>query len=380
MAHDWRGGYLLPGFIDAHVHYPQLRVIGVLGRSLLDWLRDYALPEEARMRDRPYAREIAREFLRALASHGTTTALVFGAHFVSAMEILFEEAIASGLRIVSGLALSDRALVPELHTTPEDAYRGSADLIRRYHGRGTLAYAVTPRFAVSASEAMLQVCRTLLGEFDGLHFQTHINENPQEIAECARLFPWAAGYLSVYDRYRLVGPRSVLAHNVHTSDETLRRLSDTGASVAHCPLSNASLGSGIFPFARHLAAGVRVALGTDIGAGTGFGMMKEALAAYLMQRIAPDALTLDPAQMLYLATRAGAEALGIDEVGDFAPGGSADFVYLRPPKNSVLAGVARQADSAERVLSALFALAGQEAVVETRVRGRVVYRTAIQDD
>jgi len=370
---DLRGGFLLPGFVDTHVHYPQVRVLGALGHELLDWLNQSALPEEARMRDRNHARCVAGEFLRGLASHGTTTALVFGAHFASAMEVFFEAALSSGLRISSGLVVSDRMLLPELHVTPEDAYQQSGDLIRRYHGRG-VEYAVTPRFALSASEALLEICQTLMREHPGVRFQTHINENASEIGEVARLFPWAADYLAVYEKFDLISDRSVLAHNVHATDKALARLSAHGASVAHCPSSNASLGSGLFPLRRHMAAGVRVALGTDVGGGTGFGMLKEGLQAYLLQRLSPEGLVLTPAQLLYLATRAGAEALGLaEETGDFSEGRSADFVYLRPPERSPLEAVTKNAESAQRVLAALFTLAGSESVVETRVRGRQVY-------
>jgi guanine deaminase len=371
---DLRGGFLLPGFVDTHVHYPQVRVLGALGHELLDWLNQSALPEETRMHDRDHARCVAGEFLRGLASHGTTTALVFGAHFASAMEIFFEAAISSGLRITSGLVVSDRMLLPELHVSPQEAYRQSAELIRRYRGRG-VEYAVTPRFALSTSEALLEVCQTLMREYPGVRFQTHINENTREIAEVASLFPWAEDYLAVYEKFDLVSERSVLAHNVHTTDKALARLAARGASVAHCPSSNALLGSGLFPLRRHIAAGVRVALGTDVGGGTGFGMLKEGLQAYLLQRLSPEGLVLTPAQLLYLATRAGAEALGVaDETGDFSEGRSADFVYLRPPERSPLEAVTKNAESAQRVLAALFTLAGSESVVETRVRGKQVYR------
>jgi guanine deaminase len=159
---DWRGGFMVPGFVDAHVHFPQTRIIGDMGRTLLDWLEAVALPEEARMADRTYAAETASLFVRALASHGTTTALVFGAHFADATAELFDAAAASGLRVVSGLVLSDRLLRPELHATPEGAYRESAQLIERYHKRGRLLYAVTPRFAYSTSEPMLEVCQQLM--------------------------------------------------------------------------------------------------------------------------------------------------------------------------------------------------------------------------
>ena len=378
---DLRGGFLLPGFIDTHTHFPQLRVLGGLGRSLLDWLEDCALPEEAQMSDHSHACRVARGFVQALASHGTTTALVFGAHFAPATAALFEAAEAAGLRVAAGQVLSDRRLRPDLHQTPERAYRESSLLIERFHQRGRLAYAVTPRFALSTSEAMLEVCQTLLRETQGLLFQTHLNENVQEIAEVAALFPWASDYLAVYERFGLTNPSAVMAHNVHPTDSELDRLASSGAAVAHCPSSNAALGSGLFPMKRHLNAGVRCALGTDVGGGTGFGMLKEALQSYLLQRIAPDGMLLDAGHLLYLATLAGAEALGLNnETGDFRIGKSADFVYLRPPSDSPLAAVLEREQSPESVLAAIFTLAGAESVREVRVEGSIVYRSAATED
>ena len=371
---DWRGGFILPGLVDTHVHFPQLRIIGNIGRTLLDWLDEIALPEEARMADARYAADTARRFLHALVSHGTTTAMVFGAHFSGATAQLFEEAAAVGLRIVSGLVLSDRGLRPELHVAPARAYTESRMLIERYHGRGRLSYAVTPRFALSASEEVLEVCQQLMTEHSGIRMQTHMNEHTGEIAEVKRLFPWAHDYLAVYERFHLSGRRSVMAHNVHTTASQLERLAAAGAAVAHCPGSNAALGSGSFPFKQHVAAGVTCALGTDIGGGLGFGVLKEGLQAYLTQRLAPDPEPLDPARLLYLATHAGAVALDLDgDIGDFQQGKAADFVYLRPPADSVLESVVRHADGPERVLASLFTMAGSESVREVRVGGEIVF-------
>ncbi|MEO8595013.1 MAG: guanine deaminase [Candidatus Solibacter sp.] len=371
---DLRGGVILPGLIDTHVHFPQLRIIGGLGCGLLEWLDRFALPEEIRMGDGKYAGGVAAEFVSALASHGTTTALVFGSHFAEATAMLFEAAEAKGLRVASGLVLSDRLLPEALHSTPERACDESRALVRRFHGRGGLRYAVTPRFALSASEGMLEVCRTLMNEFPDVLFQTHLNENTQEVADVLRAFPWAQSYLGTYDRFGLVGPRSIFAHNVHAQAGELERMADAGAAVAHCPCSNAALGSGFFPMARHLAAGVRIALGTDVGAGTGFGMLKEALQCYLLQRLMPGGVPLTAAHLLYLATRAGAEALGVAaETGDFTPGKSADLVYVRPREGSVLAAAMGRAESAEQLLAAVLTLAGAESISEVLVRGRVVH-------
>lgn len=371
---DWRGGFILPGLVDAHVHFPQVRIIGAMGRTLLDWLDAVALPEEARMGDRGYAAETARLFVHALASHGTTTALVFGAHFADATAELFEAAAASGLRVASGMVLSDRRLRPELHVSADRAYRDSTMLIERYHKRGRLLYAVTPRFAYSTTESMLEVCQQLMADHPDVLLQTHINENRAEIGELARLFPWARDYLAIYERYRLSGARSVMAHNIHATSSEIVRLADAGTAVAHCPASNAALGSGCFPLRRHVDAGVTCALGTDVGGGLGFGVLKEGLHAYLMQRLAPDPKVLDAARLLYLSTRAGAEALGLDmEVGDFQAGKAADFVYLRPPRRSVLEAAVRHAAEPAQALASLFTLAGPESVREVRVEGNIVF-------
>lgn len=371
---DWRGGILLPGLVDAHVHFPQVRVIGAMGRTLLDWLEAVALPEESRMADLAYADDTARLFLQALVSHGTTTALVFGAHFAGATAMLLEAAARSGLRIASGLVLSDRHLRPDLHTTPERAYRESTELIERFHKRGRLMYAVTPRFAYSTTESMLEVCQQLMTEHPDVRLQTHMNENLTEVAALARLFPWASDYLAIYERYQLSGNRSVMAHNVHGTPAEIERLAAAGAAVAHCPGSNAALGSGSFPLRRHVHAGVTCALGTDVGGGVGFGILKEGLQAYLMQRLAPDPQELDAARLLYMATRAGAEALGLEtEIGDFEPGKAADFVYLRPPEGSVLEAAVRRAPDPSQALAAVFMLAGPESIREVRVEGDIVF-------
>jgi guanine deaminase len=370
---DARDAILLPGFVDCHVHYPQIAVIGAMGLELLDWLRTRTLPEETRLADDAYAAQTARVFVGALAANGTTTALVFGSHFPGAQEALFSAAYESGLRITSGLVVSDRNLLPELEITPVAAFEASRALIERWHGRGRLRYAVTPRFSVSCSEDMLEVCRALQEEADGLLFTSHVNENRSEIEFVAELFPWARDYLETYERFELVHERSVLAHDVHPTDDELRRLAAARASIAHCPSSNAFLGSGVFAMRRHLEHDVRFALGTDVGAGTGLSMFKEGLMAYHMQMAWPDGHRLGPAHILYLATLAGARALGLeDEVGDLSPGKSADFVLVRPPEGGTLHAVLERSPSLEATLGALFTLAREESIAEVRVAGEVV--------
>ncbi|HXD28235.1 MAG TPA: guanine deaminase [Arthrobacter sp.] len=348
-------GLLLPGLVDTHVHYPQQRIIGGLGMPLLEWLDRCALPEEARMADASHAATVAGEFVDGLIGAGTTTALVFGAHFATATDALFRAADRSALRMTAGLVVADRELRGDLHTTPERAASEAAGLIGAWHGKGKLRYAVTPRFALSSSPGLLDSCRQTLESAPDLFFTSHVNENLAEIAVVASLFPSSSSYSDVYDQHGLLGPRSLLAHNVHPTDAELARLADTGTSVAHCPSSNSSLGSGLFPLRRHLDAGVRVSLGSDVGAGTGFSHFKEGLQAYFHQQLQPDGLALGPAHLLYLATRAGALALGHSEVGYLGVGATFDAIEVSPPPASPLHAILRHAASAERALAAVFA-------------------------
>lgn len=351
------GGLLLPGFVDTHVHYPQVRAIGGLGMPLLDWLEQCALPEEARLADSGYARQVAAEFVSGLTSAGTTTAMVFGAHFADAMDVLFTEAARSGLRITSGLVVSDRLLRDELLTTPERAYDKGLALARRWHGVGRARYAVIPRFSLSCSDGLLESCAALLKDVDDCWFTSHINENTREIATVARLFG-LSHYLDTYDQHQLVGRRSILAHNVHPTDAELRVLAERDATVSHCPSSNSALGSGLFPLARHLAYGVRVALGSDVGAGTGFSLLKEGLQAYFMQQLlAEHGYQLEAAHLLHLATAAGADALGMaDQVGDLSVGKRFDAQWIRPAAGSTFDVALRNAAGPEDALAKAFAL------------------------
>ena len=372
------GDLVLPGLIDGHVHYPQVPVIGAMGMRLLDWLRLRTLPEEARLADAGLARERARLFLGLLARNGTTSALVFGAHFPAAMDAFFEEAAGSGLRIAAGLVVSDRGLREELHTTPDRARDDALRLIRQWHGVGRLRYAVTPRFSLSCTDEMLAACAEAFAAAGDLFFTTHLNETPDEIAAVDQMFPEARDYLDTYERHGLVGPRSVFAHNVHPNDGEIARLGAAGAAVCHCPSSNAFIGSGLFPLQRHLRAAVRVCLGTDVGGGTGFSLLKEGLMAYQGQMLHAFGEPLTPTRLLWLATRAGADALGLGaEVGDLSPGGAADMVVFRPPAGSTLEAVIRHAPDASAALAALFTLGREESIASTWVEGEAVYRSRV---
>jgi guanine deaminase len=371
---DLRDGVLLPGLVDTHVHYPQVRVIGALGMPLLEWLDTCALPEEARLAAPYYAREVAREFVRGLVSAGTTSSLVFGSHFADAVDALFEEATRVGVRVTAGLVVSDRLLPAELLTTPERSYDEARRLAGRWHGVGRTRYAVTPRFSYSASDELLDSCAAVLKDVPESWFTSHVNENLAEVAAVAQLFEQADHYVGTYDRHGLVGQRSVLAHNVHATDQELALLGARGAAVAHCPTSNSALGSGLFPLRPHVDHGVRVALGSDVGAGTGFSLFKEGLQAYFMQQLlGPHGLPLTATHLLHLATRAGALALGLgDTVGDLGVGRQFDAVWVRPGEGDTLDVGLRQAASADDALAKIFALAGAADIASVWIGGDLV--------
>lgn len=366
---DLTEGLLLPGFVDTHVHFPQARIIGALGMPLLEWLDRCALPEEARLADVAYACEVAEDFLGGLLDAGTTTALVFGAHFAPAVDALFQSASKVGLRVTSGLVVSDRLVPSELCTTAQRAYDEGLALAQRWHGTGRNRYAVMPRFALSCSDDLLASCAALHAAVPGSWITSHLNENVSEIAQVRELF--GCSYLASYDRHGLVGAHSVFAHNVHPERAELERLGDARAAVAHCPTSNAALGSGLFPLGRHLAHGVPVALGCDVGAGTGYSLFKEGLQVYFcQQQLGADGVALSAAHLLHLATAAGAAALGLDDqIGDLSIGKCFDALWLRPAPGSALEVALRHADTHEQALARSFALAGSHDVAGVWIGG-----------
>ncbi|HIW45372.1 MAG TPA: guanine deaminase [Candidatus Yaniella excrementigallinarum] len=355
---DLRDGILIPGLIDTHVHYPQIRAIGHLGKPLLEWLNECALPEEEKLVDDAYARNVADEFLTGLIGSGTTSAMVFGAHFASAVDILFARAAELGLRMTTGLVTSDRNLPEPLLTTVDRSLSESQQLIDRWHGQSRLRYAVTPRFSLSAGPELLAAGGQLVRDNPGISVTSHLNENHDEIAGVAQVHPQAQDYLDTYDKAGLLDRNTILAHNVHPNDRELARMAETGAAAAHCPTSNSALASGFFPLRRHIEAGVKVALGTDVGAGNGFSMFKEGVQAYFMQQLDPNGgQPLTSAHLLHLATKAGAQALDLDDkVGDLSEGKRFDAVLVRPTTGQPLdVGITNAADD-EDALAKLFAM------------------------
>lgn len=370
---EYPDALIVPGFIDTHIHYPQTGMIASYGEQLLDWLNTYTFPTEQRFGDPAHARQVAEFFLAELLRNGTTTALVFGSVHKASVDAFFEAAQALDLRMIAGKVLMDRNAPEGLTDTPESGYADSKALIERWHGKGRLHYAVTPRFAPTSTPEQLALAGQLFHEYPGLYMHTHLSENLKEIEWVKALFPERTGYLDVYDHYRLIGPRSVFAHGVHVCDEECARLGETGSAVAFCPTSNLFLGSGLFDLAKLERHGVRVGVGTDVGAGTSFSQLQTLNEAYKVMQLQGE--KLDPFKSLYLATLGGARALYLDDrIGNFASGKDADFVVLDYRATPLLGYRLDQAkDLAER-LFALMMLGDDRAVKETFAAGRSVHR------
>jgi len=359
-------GLIVPGFVDAHIHYPQLDRIAAHGEQLLDWLTRHIFPAEQAFASRAHADRVADAFLTELLRHGTTSALVFATVHEASVDALFEAALARQMRIVSGKVLMDLGPV-DLADTPHSARAETEALIARWRGRGRLGYAVTPRFALTSSDAQLQVAGDLIAAHGDVLLHTHLAENRREIAAVAERFPDAADYLDVYDRFGLVGARSVFAHGVHLPDRSCARLAESSAGIAICPSSNLFLGSGLFDFAQADSFGLRTGLGTDIGAGTTFSLLHTAGLAYQVAQAR--GASLDPFRALHLATAGSAALLHIaDRVGGLEPGQEADFVVLDDRATPLLARRTTGASLAER-LFALQILGDDRAVRQTWVMG-----------
>jgi len=364
-------GLLVPGFVDTHVHYPQVGAIASHGGQLLDWLDRHIFPAEAAFADRAYADHAAAFFLDALLAHGTTTALVFPTVHPGSVDALFTAAQARNMRIISGKVLMDLG-PPDLRDSVDTARTESEALIARWRGRGRLGYAVTPRFALTSSDAQLGVAGALLAAHPDILLHTHLAENHGEIAAVAARFPDTADYLDVYDRFGLVGPRSVFAHCVHLDDRALGRMAETGAGIACCPTSNLFLGSGLFDLARADAFGVGVGIGSDVGAGTTLSILHTLGELYKVCQLR--GTTLDPFRALHLATAGGAAILGLsDRIGSLAVGQEADFLLLDPAATPMLAQRTAGRPLADR-LFALQILGDDRAIAATYVAGERVVR------
>ena len=373
-THDYGSMIVMPGFIDAHIHFPQYRMLAAPGTDLLDWLTRFTFPEESRYADESYAAAAADVFVNRLFSHGTTAALAFCSVHKTCADALFAAAERHGMALVTGKTMMDRNAIPAVQDDPQTGARESEELYKSWHGKGRLRYAVTPRFAITSSEAQLKAAGELLASLPGALMQTHLSESHGEIALVAKLFPNAKDYTDVYDSFGLLSERSLFAHGIHLSERECARLSESGSAVIHCPTSNTFLGSGLMsmPHLRKEGRAIGIGLATDVGGGTSYSMLATLGETYKVQMLAgykPTAV-----ELFAMATRGNAERIRIaHETGSIETGKFADLVVLDPHATPVLASRQEVSTSLEDVLFSLMILGDDRAVKATYVAGRKVH-------
>ncbi|WP_305972422.1 MULTISPECIES: guanine deaminase [unclassified Mameliella] len=362
---------LLPGFVDAHAHYPQTAIIASWGKRLIDWLNTYTFPEEMRFGDPGYASEIAGRYLDLLLAQGTTTVCSYCTIHPASVDAFFEAAEARGMRVLGGKTCMDRNAPAGLRDTAQSAYDDSKTLLARWHGRGRASYVITPRFSPTSTPEQLSALGALWAEHPDCLMQTHLSEQTDEIAWVRLLFPQARDYLDTYEAHGLLGANGLYGHAIHLEPREMDRLREVGAALVHCPTSNTFIGSGLFDLDGLTRAGQRVGLATDTGGGSSFSMLRSMAAAYEIAQLRGRAL--HPAELIWLATTGSARALRLDNrIGSLAPGYEADFIALDLASTPAIAQRSARAGDIWEALFPTIMMGDDRAIAATYVAGRRV--------
>ena len=370
---DYSGKLICPGFVDAHAHYPQTAMIASWGKQLIDWLNSYTFPEEMRFAEAGFARETAARYLDLIKAHGTTTVCSYTTIHPASVDAFFDAAQARNMAVVAGKTCMDRNAPDGLKDTPQSAYDDSKALLERWHGRDRLQYAITPRFSPTSTPEQLQAMGALWAEHPDCLMQTHLSEQPDEVACVAELFPGARDYLDTYEAHGLLGDRGVFGHAIYLTDREKDRLAETGAALVHCPTSNTFIGSGLMDVAGLAAHDIRLGLATDTGGGSSFSMLRTMAAAYEIAQLRGTAL--HAAQLLWLATAGSADSLHMgDEIGRLRPGNAADLTILDLASTPAIAQRhARATDIWEAVFPTIM-MGDDRAVADVWINGERIAR------
>jgi guanine deaminase len=377
------GRIIAPGFVDMHIHFPQTNVIGSPADGLLPWLENYTFPEEERFSAPDYCAREAEFFVAELLRNGVTSALAFASSNSESVDALFMEAQRKSMRLITGLCLMDRHAPAQVlnraapdgsRSATEQSLRDCETLIAKWHGKGRLGYAITPRFAPSCSDAQLRGAGELAARYPDVWIQSHVAENRDEIKWARELFPFAKSYLSIYADFCLLRERAIYAHCIHFDDDDRALMRDTGAAAAVSPTSNLFLGSGFFDYAGADRVGFQYGLASDVGGGTSFSPFHTMLAAYYVGREGQTklGLSLSPQHLWWQHTAGAAMALGLagdkgaPAVGNLLPGCEGDFVLLNPKATPLLARRTAQANNIDELLFAMIVL-GDDRLIERTV-------------
>ena len=367
QMHDYKDKLIMPGFIDTHVHYPQIDMMAAFGEQLLDWLNNYTFVTEATFSDPKIAQDTAKFFLNQLLANGTTSALVFSTSHPQSVEAFFTESQHLNMRMITGNVLMDQNAPANLCVPTEQGIRNTQDIIDKWHERGRQHVAITPRFAITSTPKQLQMAGELYASYDSVYLQTHLAENHDEIAFVRSLYPNHKGYLDVYDDMGLLGRRTTLAHGIHLETAEYERLRETGTQIAHCPTSNLFLGSGLFNLPKTLSyTGVSIA--TDVGAGTSLSMLTTLSEAYKVQQLQSNPLSAH--QGLYQITLGNAQSLVLDDkIGNFMPSKEADFVVIDMAATPLLERRMAQTKTLDEKLFVLMMMGDDRVIQQTIIAG-----------
>ncbi|WP_201556220.1 guanine deaminase [Psychrobacter sp. 72-O-c] len=375
QIHDYQHKLIMPGFIDTHVHYPQIDMIAAFGEQLLDWLNNYTFVTEANFGDPKVANDTAKFFLNQLLANGTTSALVFSTSHPQSVEAFFTESQRLNTRMITGNVLMDQNAPAHLCVPAEQGIRDTQDIIDKWHERGRQHVAITPRFAITSTPKQLRLTGELYASYDSVYLQTHLAENRDEVAFVRELYPNHKGYLDVYEDMGLLGRRTTLAHGIYLETSEYERLRETGTQIAHCPSSNLFLGSGLFDLSKTLSyTGVSIA--TDVGAGTSLSMLTTLSEAYKVQQLQSNPLPAH--QGLYQITLGNAQSLLLDKkIGNFMPNKEADFVVIDMAATELLERRMTQTNSLDERLFVLMMLGDDRVIEQTVVAGVSRYLKAV---
>lgn len=365
---DHRPHLMIAGFIDPHIHFPQVQVIASWGAQLLDWLNTYTFPAEAQFVDPAHCQVMAQAFLDELARHGTTTAVAYCSVHRQSADALFEAAAGRNMRMIAGKVMMDRNAPASVCDTPQSSYDDTKALIGRWHGKGRAMYAISPRFAITSTPGQLEMAGALAREHPECFVQTHLSENHDEIALTRELYPDAPDYLGVYERYGLLGRNSLFGHCLHLSTRERELMAETGSVAVFCPTSNLFLGSGLFDEAGLAKAGVRRAIATDVGGGTNYSLLRTLDEGYKVLQLAGQ--RLHPLKSFYWATLGNARALSLDDrIGTLDPGTEADIVVLDSAATPAMELRMRAANTLAEELFVLQTMGDDRSVIETYLCG-----------
>ena len=367
---DQRLHLLSAGFIDPHIHFPQMQVIGSYAAALLEWLSTYTFVEEQRFGDPAHATRIASAFFDEMVRHGTTTAVAYCSVHKTSADAFLAESHRRNMRMIAGKVMMDRNAPPALCDTPQSGYDDSKAVIEEWNGRGRQHVAITPRFAITSTPEQMEMARTLMREHPGLHMQTHLSENHAEIAFTKKLFPWCDDYTHVYEHYELLGPKSLFGHSIHLSEREADVMAESGSVAVFCPTSNLFLGSGLFGLKTldERDKPVRIALATDVGGGTNYSMLRTVDEGYKVLQLQGQRMT--PLESFYRITLGNARALSLeDRIGSLEPGRDADIIVLDAHATPAMALRMETVEKLSEELFLLQTLGDDRAIVETYIAG-----------